>query len=82
MDQLIKTIQSLDPKILSSHFATDLIIKKLAEHLTRVIGGIIVAFIVFPILYFALLGLFTKAIANLIGGSSNLISFRRLGLHG
>lgn len=82
MDQLIQTIQSLDPKILSPHFATDLITKKLAEYLTRVIGGIIVAFIVFPILYFALLGLFTKAIANLIGGSANLISFRRLGLRG
>jgi hypothetical protein len=82
MDQLIKTIQSLDPNIITSHFATDFIIKRLAEQLTRVIGGIIIAYIIFPILYFALLALFTKAIANLIGGSARLISFGRLGLHG
>lgn len=80
-DELIKTSKAFDADI-GPNYVADVLIKKLAEQLTRVVGGIIVAFIVFPVLYLALLGAFTKAIASLIGGGGRSISIKGLGLHG
>ena len=42
----------------------------IVELVSRVVAGMIVALIVFPALFLAMLGVFTRAIANLIGGSS------------
>lgn len=82
MDSLLQTIEGYQPSIIDPIFGIKIVMRELTIHLTKVIGGIIVAFIVFPVIYFAVLGLFTKAIANVIGGSSKAISLGRLGLRG
>ena len=75
--EILKNADLLDPDYLSKYLFVNI-----TDILARVVGSMVVALLVFPVLYMALLGIFTTAIANLIGGSSKLASIGRFGLNG
>lgn len=75
--EILKNADILDPDYLSKYLFVNI-----TDILARVVGSVVVALLVFPVLYMALLGIFVTAIANLIGGSSKLASLGRFGLNG
>lgn len=75
--EILENADLLDPDYLTKYLFVNI-----SDLVARVVGSVVVALLVFPFLYMTLLGIFAKAIANLIGGSSRLTSFRRFGLSG
>lgn len=75
--QILENTSILDPSYLTKYLFVNI-----TDLVARVVGSVVVALLVFPMLYMTLLGIITKALANLIGGSTRLTSFRRIGLGG
>lgn len=65
------------PKNVSSpNFLTNLLAAKLADLIARVLAGIVIALIVFPMVFLGFLGFITRSVAVLIGGSTKTLFLR------
>lgn len=62
--------------LLDPLFLTKLIAVNLSELVARLLAGLIIALIVFPVMYLALLGIFARSLATLLGGSSSFLPIR------
>jgi hypothetical protein len=72
---LTNSASNLHANILDPNFLSNLIVTNLIGLIARVLSGLVISLIIFPVLFLALLGIFTRSIASLFGGSSSLISF-------
>lgn len=72
---LTNSASNLHANILDPNFLSNLIVTNLVGLIARVLSGLVISLIIFPVLFLALLGIFTRSIASLFGGSSSLISF-------
>ena len=73
LNNLTGAADSLHSSILNPNFLSNLIITNLAELIARVLSGLVIALIIFPVMFLALLGFFTRSLAVLLGGSPNLL---------
>jgi hypothetical protein len=75
LNGLTNSASNLHTNILDPNFLSNLIVTNLVGLIARVLSGLVISLIIFPVLFLALLGIFTRSIASLFGGSSSLISF-------
>jgi len=73
LNNLTGAADSLHSNILNPNFLSSFIITNLAELIARVLSGLVIALIIFPVMFLALLGFFTRSLATLLGGSASLL---------
>ncbi|MBI3841578.1 MAG: hypothetical protein HY295_00245 [Thaumarchaeota archaeon] len=76
LDNLTGISNNMQSNILDPSFLSNLIITNLAEIIARVLSGLVIALIVFPVMFLALLGFFARSLSMLIGGSPEMLPLR------
>jgi hypothetical protein len=76
LNDLSGIADKISTNLQNPNFLTNLLIANLADLLARVLAGIVIALIVFPMVFLGFLGFITRSVAVLIGGSAKTLFLR------